>query len=74
MDPARPLFEVPPTDGINKGDADFVDIIHTNGGILGVKDPHGLADFFPNGGGPQQAGCDGESELFGMRLCKINIR
>ncbi|GBP12067.1 Inactive pancreatic lipase-related protein 1 [Eumeta japonica] len=57
LDPARPLFEIPTTEGLNATDATFVDIIHTNGGILGVRYARGHADFFPNGGGPSQPGC-----------------
>ena len=54
-------------------DADFVDIIHTNGNekqkgsIAGLTqdsygrgffDPLGDVDFYVNGGGPVQAGCN----------------
>lgn len=35
--------------GLQRGDAQFVDIIHTNVGILGIKEPRGDVDFFPNG-------------------------
>lgn len=35
---------------LGRGDADFVDIIHSNSGALGLRDPIGDADFFPNGG------------------------
>ena len=61
LDPAGPLFEMtePPV-RIDKSDADFVDIIHTNGGLdngfLGMNRAVGHADFYPNGG-RQQPGC-----------------
>lgn len=35
--------------GLQRGDAQFVDIIHTNVGILGIKEPRGDVDFYPNG-------------------------
>lgn len=35
--------------GLQRGDASFVDIIHSNAGILGVKESRGDIDFFPNG-------------------------
>ena len=40
---------------IDKTDADFVDLIHTNGGaedqgFLGMNAAVGHADFYPNGG------------------------
>lgn len=35
--------------GLQRGDAQFVDIIHSNAGILGIKDSKGDVDFYPNG-------------------------
>jgi len=35
---------------IDKSDANFVDIIHTNGNGLGLIKPLGHIDFYPNGG------------------------
>lgn len=61
LDPAFPGFDLltPITGGrLSKGDADFVDVIHTCGGALGLLDPVGDADFYPNGGTPMQPGCD----------------
>lgn len=50
LDPARPCFnEGERLSGLQRGDATFVDIIHSNAGILGIKDPIGDVDFFPNG-------------------------
>lgn len=42
---------------LNANDAEFVDIIHTDGGILGNLWQMGDADFFPNQGIPLQPGC-----------------
>lgn len=38
-------------------DAEFVDVIHTDGGVFGFPVALGDADFFPNGGFPAQPGC-----------------
>lgn len=35
--------------GLSRGDAEFVDIIHSDSGGLGKSDPIGDADFYPNG-------------------------
>ncbi|XP_072939212.1 lipase member H-like [Epargyreus clarus] len=62
LDPARPLFEVPlmpPDFRLEQSDAEFVDIIHSCGGILGYKESHGHADFYPNNGRSPQPGCEG---------------
>ena len=37
--------------------AQFVDIIHTDGGILGNCETMGHVDFYPNGGNALQPGC-----------------
>lgn len=57
----RPLFDVDePYDRLAVGDAEYVECIHTNGGILGVGFGIGApicdANFFPNGGNTQ-SGC-----------------
>ncbi|KAG5878265.1 hypothetical protein JTB14_026701 [Gonioctena quinquepunctata] len=58
LDPAGPLYtEVSTENRLDPTDAEFVDVIHTNGGFFGYKDPCGHVDFFPNGGGPLQPGC-----------------
>ena len=56
MDAAGPMFEKTTSAvRIDKSDASFVDLIHTNGGnedsgFLGINAALGHADFFPNGG------------------------
>lgn len=50
LDPARPCFsEGERLDGLRPGDAEFVDIIHSNPGILGIRRRLGDVDFYPNG-------------------------
>lgn len=48
-------------------DAEFVDVIHTDGGVFGFPVSLGHADFFPNGGFPLQPGCS-FSELMQTNL------
>lgn len=48
---------VNPTSRLSADAADYVDIIHTDGGILGYPWPLGHADFYPNQGIPLQPGC-----------------
>ncbi|RNA22544.1 pancreatic triacylglycerol lipase [Brachionus plicatilis] len=56
MDPAGPLFVREPVDSrLDKSDADFVDVIHTDS-ELGIQKPIGHLDFYPNGG-KKQNGC-----------------
>lgn len=43
--------------GITRTDGAYVQIIHTNGGVLGMKHRVGQIDFFPNGGS-KHPGCD----------------
>lgn len=56
LDPASPLFEGYPVNvRLDPSDAKFVDVIHSNGdgfirGGLGVYEPMGSVDFYPNGG------------------------
>jgi pancreatic lipase-related protein 1 len=62
LDPAGPLFESQhPKARLDETDAEFVDVIHSNGenlilGGLGSWQPMGDADFYPNGGKIQH-GC-----------------
>lgn len=56
MDPAKPLYErSSPEDRLDQTDADFVDVIHTNGDQNGLLKSIGHIDFFPNGGKRQPA-------------------
>ena len=63
MDPAGPSFEETSEEfHLDKSDANFVDVIHTNGeslvpyGGLGLWKAIGHVDFYPNGG-ISQRGC-----------------
>lgn len=58
LDPAGPLFENrPPSQRLDASDAGFVDVIHTDGGMLGSAGAVGHVDFFPEGGMHVQPGC-----------------
>ena len=56
LDPAGPYFEfTDPNVRLDQSDAQFVDVIHTDGQThiqlgLGLLQPLGHADFYPNGG------------------------
>ncbi|KXJ77004.1 hypothetical protein RP20_CCG008486 [Aedes albopictus] len=56
LDPALPFFAMDSVDRIKATDAEYVEIIHTNGGVLGFMQPIGDADFYPNWG-RIQPGC-----------------
>jgi len=79
LDAAGPLFENCTKEvRIDKSDADFVDLIHTNGGetgtgICGIHAPLGHADFYPNGG-VKQSGCgNADVECHHMRATLIYV-
>lgn len=56
MDPAGPLFKGQISSSrLDYTDADFVDVIHTDS-ELGIQDPIGHLNFYPNGG-KRQSGC-----------------
>ncbi|XP_073835543.1 vitellogenin-1-like [Musca autumnalis] len=58
LDPANPCFNEGETlSGISRGDASFVDIIHTNPGVAGIPESVGDVDFYPGGKGPIKPGC-----------------
>lgn len=65
LDPAGPGFERPPLFRLlTSSDADFVDVIHTNGLPVfgaGLTLSIGHADFYPNGG-EWQPGCKAVSQ------------
>ncbi|RZC38184.1 phospholipase A1, partial [Asbolus verrucosus] len=73
LDVAAPMFEVPKkrdaNSRLNKNDAEFVDIIHTNAGFLGVSDPIGTVDFYVENGGPLQPGCFDILNIFESFAC-----
>ncbi|XP_027766802.1 lipase member H-like, partial [Empidonax traillii] len=57
LDPAGPSFTHEPPDGrLDRSDAQFVDVIHSDTDALGFKKPLGTIDFYPNGG-TDQPGC-----------------
>ncbi|XP_030387260.1 pancreatic triacylglycerol lipase [Scaptodrosophila lebanonensis] len=66
LDPARPAFEdcIGPENHLDDTDANFVDVIHSCAGYLGFRKPIGLVDFYPNGGGPPQPGCNELAQIF----------
>ena len=58
LDPAKPCFnEGESLSGLLRGDADFIDVIHSNSGVLGKRDPMGDIDFYPGGLSPLPPGC-----------------
>ncbi|XP_055605087.1 vitellogenin-3-like [Uranotaenia lowii] len=58
LDPANPCFNEGETlSGLSRGDANLVDIIHSNVRVLGKRDPIGDIDFYPNGLNSIQPGC-----------------
>lgn len=58
LDPAKPCFnEGEQLTGLSRGDALYVDIIHSNPGNLGKRDPIGDSDFYPGGLDPLISGC-----------------
>ena len=59
MDPAGPEFypKFQGTRRLHSTDAQYVDVIHTNGGKLGIYKNIGAADFWINPGAAPQPGC-----------------
>lgn len=54
LDPAGPLFDgTAPINRLDFGDADYVEVIHTDVGTFGIGAAIGHADFYPNGGSNQ---------------------
>ncbi|XP_034176484.2 pancreatic triacylglycerol lipase-like [Osmia lignaria lignaria] len=69
LDPAGPLFYAS-NPHLSASDADFVDIIHTDAGVLGLALATGTVDFFPNRGSGPQPGCTVSELLKGQdELC-----
>uniref|UniRef100_A0A182UI44 Lipase domain-containing protein n=1 Tax=Anopheles melas TaxID=34690 RepID=A0A182UI44_9DIPT len=70
LDPAEPLFsDTDPLVRLDRSDAKFVDVIHSDGsewvskGGLGMYQPIGHVDFYPNGG-YNQPGCSDPMNKF----------
>ncbi|XP_017026113.1 pancreatic triacylglycerol lipase [Drosophila kikkawai] len=62
LDPAKPMFVLAGnTSRLDPGDAEFVDVIHTNVFGRGILSPMGHVDFYPNVGSILQPGCREES-------------
>ena len=59
LDPTGSLFKDNPKAGLQRTDADFVDVIHTDGAGYGMRRAIGDVDFYPNGG-RQQTACKGK--------------
>lgn len=67
LDPAGPLYnDLSKENRLSYDDANFVDVIHTNAGILGIIPPIGHMDFYPDGGVYQRSCGPVESEIFRM--------
>ncbi|XP_077498489.1 pancreatic triacylglycerol lipase-like [Amblyomma americanum] len=75
LDPAQPFFEgMPPTVRLDPSDAEFVDAIHSDAKRfvfpilvgLGMFDPVGRIDFYPNGG-VTQPGCERIVKNFSLK-------
>ncbi|CAH4030971.1 unnamed protein product [Pieris brassicae] len=56
LDPAGPTWGRN-SQALNRNSGRYVEAIHTDGRILGIMDPIGHADFYPNGGRNPQPGC-----------------
>ncbi|KAJ6626577.1 Pancreatic triacylglycerol lipase, partial [Pseudolycoriella hygida] len=64
LDPAMPKFDFVAPDGrLDTSDAQFVDVIHSCAGTLGIKKSIGHVDFYPNNGEAIQPGCTGVKEF-----------
>lgn len=79
LDPAQPCFRTQDlSEKLDNSDADFVDVIHTNGRLLkkigfGLPDLTGHADFYPNGG-MKQPGCNTSSSSVWSRVLPVISR
>ncbi|XP_016007505.1 lipase member I isoform X2 [Rousettus aegyptiacus] len=71
LDPAGPKFSGKPSNGrLDYTDAKFVDVIHSDINGLGIKEPLGHIDFYPNGG-KTQPGCP-KSIFSGVQFIKCD--
>ncbi|CAG7726367.1 unnamed protein product [Allacma fusca] len=58
LDPARLSYEGYPEEGtIDPTDGEYVEVVHSSGGQLGVWTPHGHVDIYLNDGYGPQPGC-----------------
>ncbi|XP_073835415.1 vitellogenin-1-like [Musca autumnalis] len=58
LDPARPCFVTPSVfPRLKRGDAEYIDIIHSNPFQFGSEELIGDVDFFPGGFVPSKPGC-----------------
>lgn len=63
LDPALPFFTtIDHRSKLDRSDAKFVDVIHTNVGVFGKIEPSGHVDFYVNGGQTQPA-CEGGQSM-----------
>ncbi|XP_034943083.1 lipase member H-A-like [Chelonus insularis] len=69
LDPANPGFYGPGEEHIDADSAEFIDIIHTDGGFYGAISNTGTVDFFANTGTRPQPGCP----LFGLPLTPADL-
>ncbi|XP_017394913.1 lipase member I isoform X2 [Cebus imitator] len=71
LDPAGPRFSrKPPYSRLDYTDAKFVDVIHSDSNGLGIQEPLGHIDFYPNGGN-KQPGCP-KSIFSGIEFIKCD--
>ncbi|XP_066203408.1 lipase member I [Saccopteryx leptura] len=71
LDPAGPKFSGKPSnDRLDYTDAQFVDVIHSDSDGLGIQEPLGHIDFYPNGG-KKQPGCP-KSIFSGVKFLKCD--
>ncbi|GAB1300378.1 Lipase, member I [Apodemus speciosus] len=71
LDPAGPRFSGKPSNSrLDYTDAKFVDVIHSDSKGLGILEPSGHIDFYPNGG-RKQPGCP-TSIFSGMNYIKCD--
>ncbi|CAK1549406.1 unnamed protein product [Leptosia nina] len=65
LDPAGPLYTGPISiEGLRKGDATFVDIVHSNPGLYGTSDSDGDVDIWTNCDMLRQPGCPNKTSNF----------
>lgn len=64
LDPTGEPFSIttPASDKLTPDDADFVEVVHTNGGEIGFFNPCGHVDYYPNGG-QTQPGCNATNSI-----------